>query len=151
MFIVVLLLGAVSGLIGAFAMTGFMLKVSSTYSRRIDMVEALGSFFTKKSEGARELGKKIHALSGLSFGMLYFIGMYLMGALTFPYSIFLGIGFGFFHGLIMSYVLMFYASERHPIEEYRKATMEEGVMHLAGHIIFGTVVGLAGALFSLFF
>ncbi|MGK0176559.1 MAG: hypothetical protein ACJAYS_000622 [Lentimonas sp.] len=148
---IVLFLGAISGLVGAFAMTGFMLKVSSTYSKRVDMVKALGSFFTHKPEGAEELGKKIHALSGLLFGIIYFVAMYLIGALTFPYPIFLGIGFGFFHGLIMSYVLMFYASEKHPIEEYREATLEEGLLHLVGHVIFGAVVGLMGAFFSLGF
>ena len=77
--------------------------------------------------------------------------MHLMGALIFPYAIFVGIGFGFFHGLVMSYVLMFYASEKHPIETYRNATIEEGVLHLVGHIIFGIVVGLMGTLFSLVF
>ena len=148
---IILLLGAISGLFGAFAMTEFMLKVSSTYSKRVDMLKALGSFFTRKSEGAQELGKKIHAFSGLLFGMLYFVGMYLIGGLIFPYAIFLGIGFGFFHGLTMSYVLMFYASEKHPFKEYRDATLEEGLLHLVGHIIFGTVVGLMGAFFSLAF
>ncbi len=146
---IILLLGATSGLVGAFAMTEFMLKVSSAHSKRVDMLKALGSFFTRKSEGAQELGKKIHALSGLFFGILYFVTMYLIGGLTFPYAIFLGIGFGFFHGLIMSYVLMFYASEKHPIKEYRDATLEEGLLHLVGHIIFGAVVGLMAAFFSL--
>lgn len=151
MFIfIVLFLGAISGFVGAFAMTGFMLTVSSAYSKRVDMVRALGSFFARRSKGAQELGKKIHIASGLFFGMIYFFVMHLMGALAFPYAIFLGIGFGFFHGLIMSYVLMFYASEKHPIEEYRNATLEEGLLHLVGHVIFGTVVGLAGALLSLF-
>lgn len=149
--IIVLFLGAVSGLVGAFAMAGFMSKVSSAYSKRVDMIRALGSYFTGKTEGADELGKRIHAVSGLFFGALYFVCMQLMGALAFPYSIFLGIGFGFFHGLIMSYALMFYASEKHPIESYRNATLEEGLLHLVGHIIFGTVVGLMGALFSFVF
>lgn len=149
--IIVLFLGAVSGLVGAFAMTSFMSKVSSAYSKRVDMIRALGSYFTGKTEGADELGKRIHIVSGLCFGALYFAGMQLMGALAFPYTIFLGIGFGFFHGLIMSYALMFYASEKHPIESYRNATLEEGLLHLVGHIIFGTVVGLMGALFSFIF
>lgn len=152
MFIfVVLFFGAFSGLVGAFAMTEFMLIVSSSYSKRVDMVKALGSFFTSTSTGAEKLGRKIHALSGLFFGIFYFLGMYLIGALNFPYAIFLGIGFGFFHGLIMSYVLMFYASEKHPIKEYRDATLEEGLLHLVGHIIFGVVVGVMAAFFSLGF
>jgi hypothetical protein len=152
MFIlIVLFFGAVSGVAGAFAMTEFMLKVSSAYSKRVDMLKALGSFFTRKSEGSRELGQKIHILSGLFFGALYFAIMHFIGGLNFPYAIFLGIGFGFFHGLTMSYILMFYASEKHPIKEYRDATLEEGLLHLVGHIIFGIVVGLLGAFFSLVF
>ena len=149
---IVLFLGAISGFFGAFAMTGFMLRVSSAYSKRVDMVRALGSFFARRSgRSAQELGKRIHTVSGLLFGMLYFLAMYLIGGLNFPYAVFLGIGFGFFHGLIMSYVLMFYASEKHPIQEYRDATLEEGLLHLVGHIIFGLVVGLMGALFSIVF
>lgn len=152
MFIfVVLLLGAVSGLIAAFTMTAFMLTVSSAYGKRVDMIRALGSFYTGKIEGSLRLGKTIHAISGLFFGMLYFAVIYVLGALMFPYPFFLGIGFGFFHGLIMSYVLMFYASAKHPIEEYREATLEEGLLHLVGHVIFGIVVGLFAALFSLTF
>ncbi len=147
--VIISLLGAASGLLGSFAMTGFMLKISSAYGKQVDMLEALGSFFKGKSEGAQKLGKRIHALSGFFFGTVYFIGMHLMGALTFPHAIFLGIGFGLFHGLVVSYVLMFYASLKHPIEEYRNATIVEGVLHLAGHFIFGTVVGLMGALFSI--
>ena len=97
--IFILFFGSISGLAGAFAMTGFMLKVSSTYSKRVDMIQALGSYFTGRIDGSSELGKKIHALSGIFFGILYFAIMHLMGAFAFPYPIFLGIGFGFFHGL----------------------------------------------------
>lgn len=148
---IVLFFGAISGFISALAMTEFMLKVSSAYSKRVDMVKALGSFFTRNLEGAQELGKRIHIASGLLFGALYFMAMYLIGGLNFPYAIFLGIGFGFFHGLVVSYVLMFYASEKHPIKEYRDATLEEGLLHLVGHVIFGFVVGLIGAVFSMIF
>lgn len=71
-----------------------------------------------------------------------------MDALAFPYPIFLGIAFGFFHGLLMAYVLMIFASERHTIEDYRKATLEEGLLHLVGHIIFGAVVGILATLMA---
>ena len=143
-----LFLGAICGLVGAFAMTSFMSAVSAAFSKRVDMARALGSYFTGKAEGSGGLGRLIHSVSGLIFGMIYFAIMQMMGALVFPYAIFLGIGFGFFHGLVMSYGLMFYASERHPIEEYRKATLEEGLLHLVGHIIFGGVAGLLGSLLS---
>jgi len=147
----VLLLGAICGLIGAFAMNLFMRLVGRSFDRRADMVRALGSFFTGKLENAVAVGTAIHGVSGIVFGMIYFGIMQAMGALIFPQALFLGLGFGFFHGLITSYALMFYASERHPLEDYRKATMQEGVLHLFGHIIFGGVAGLLGGLIALGF
>ncbi|HAV12475.1 MAG TPA: hypothetical protein DCX06_03110 [Opitutae bacterium] len=146
-----LVLGAICGLIGAFAMNLFMRQVSSAYSKRVDMIRALGSFFTGKLENSAGIGTMIHSIAGILFGIIYFLIMNLMGALSFPFAIFLGIGFGFFHGLITSYGLMFYASERHPIKEYKKATLEEGMLHLIGHIIFGAVTGILGALLSFAF
>jgi len=44
---------------------------------------------------------------------------------------------------------MIFASERHPLEDYRKATMEEGALHLFGHLIFGAVAGLLGGLIAM--
>ncbi len=147
--ITVIVLGVICGLIGAFAMNLFMRTVSSAYSKRVDMVIALGSFFTGTTDNAATLGTLIHSIAGIIFGVLYFLIMNAMNGLIAPYSIFLGLGFGFFHGLIMSYCLMFIASERHPIEAYRKATLEEGLLHLVGHIIFGGVAGLIGGLIAL--
>ena len=140
----VILLGAVCGLIGAFSMNLFMRRVSATFSQRVDMIRALGSYFTGTTDNAIGLGTLIHAVAGVVFGIVYFLIMHAMHALNLPYALFLGLGFGFFHGLIMSYALMFYASERHPIEEYRKATLEQGLLHLVGHIIYGAVAGLLG-------
>ena len=145
----VIILGSVCGLAGAFAMNLFMRSVSSAYSKRVDMLVALGSYFTGTVDNAATIGSVIHGLAGIAFGVVYFLIMNAMNALIFPYAIFLGMGFGFFHGLIMSYCLMFIASERHPIETYRKATLEEGLLHLVGHIIFGGVAGLIGGLIAL--
>ena len=145
----VIVLGVICGLIGSIAMNLFMRTVSNAYSQRVDMTIALGSFFTGTTENAATLGTAIHSLSGIVFGVIYFLIMHAMNALVFPYAIFLGLGFGFFHGLVMSYCLMFIASERHPIEAYRKATLEEGLLHLVGHIIFGGVAGLIGSLVAL--
>ncbi len=145
----VIILGAICGLIGSFAMNLFMRTVSHAYSQRVDMVIALGSFFTGTVDNAATLGTLIHSIAGIVFGILYFLLMNVMNSLSFPSAVFLGLGFGFFHGLIMSYCLMFIASERHPIEAYRKATLEQGLLHLVGHVIFGGVAGLIGGLFAL--
>jgi uncharacterized membrane protein YagU involved in acid resistance len=144
----VIILGACCGLVAAFTMNLFMRSVSATFSKRVDMVIALGSYFTGRTDNAANIGTLIHSVTGIIFGILYFLILHAMNALIFPYALFLGIAFGFFHGLIMSYVLMFIASERHPVEAYRKATLEEGMLHLIGHIIFGAVAGLIGGLIA---
>jgi hypothetical protein len=81
------------------------------------------------------------------FGVIYLFVMSAMNALALPGSFLLGLGLGLFHGLIISYALMFYASERHPLEDYRKATLPEGALHFLGHIILGGVTGLPGGAF----
>ena len=86
----VIILGAVCGLIGAFAMNLFMRTVSSAYSKRVDMVIALGSFFTGMIDNAATLGTLIHSIAGIVFGVLYFLIMNAMSALIFPYALFLG-------------------------------------------------------------
>jgi len=65
-----LLLGAICGWIGAFAMTSFMSAVSQAYSKRVDMARALGSYFTGKAEGSEGLGRLIHSISGGVAGLL---------------------------------------------------------------------------------
>lgn len=140
----IIFLGMVAGFLGALAMNAFMRQVSHSYSERVDMTLALGSFFTGRLEGAQRLGTLIHCVAGTCFGVIYLLIMYAMGALAFPHALFLGIAFGFFHGMMMSYILMFYASAKHPLELYRKATLEQGLLHLIGHIIFGAVCGLLG-------
>lgn len=142
--IAIIFLGMLSGYIGARAMNAFMQEISNRFSQRLDMPTALGSYFTGQIEGAKSLGIRIHCVAGTLFGVIYLLILDAMKMLVFPHAILLGIAFGFFHGMMTSYILMFYASERHPIEQYRNATLEEGLLHLIGHVIYGAVCGLLG-------
>lgn len=74
----------------------FMRKVSSAYSKRVDMLVALGSYFTGTVDNASVVGTWIHGLAGIFFGAVYFLIMNTMNALVFPYAIFLGMGLVFF-------------------------------------------------------
>ena len=66
--IILLLVGALSGLIGAFAMTAFMLQVSAFFSERVDMVQALGSYFTGKVKGSSRKAMDHHHHHGSNQG-----------------------------------------------------------------------------------
>lgn len=146
---ILLLIGAVGGLVAAMVMNLFMRAVGRKFGRSADMVQALGSFFTKKLENAAKVGTAIHCAAGIAFGMIYLAIVDFAGMLDFPAAIFMGAGIGFAHGLVTSFILMVYASQRHPLEEFRKATMQEGALHFFGHILFGAVVGLLGGIIVL--
>lgn len=92
----ILLFGVACGLVGAHVMDAFMRAVSSAYSDRVDMILALGSFFSSSPAQAKKLGTSIHSVSGAIFGALYLLIIYQLDALIFPYALFLGIGFSFF-------------------------------------------------------
>ena len=142
--------GGLAGLIGALAMNGFMFVVSRWFSERVDMTKALGSFLIGKLENARGAGTLVHCISGFIFGVAYLILFDLTQLIQVSYLALLGLGIGFLHGLVVSYGLMFVVSVRHPIEQYRKVTLEIGFLHLIGHVLFGLTVGLiAGLIFSL--
>ena len=142
--------GGLGGLIGALVMNVFMLVVSRWFSERVDMTKAVGSLLTGNLEKARATGTLVHCVSGFVFGVVYLILFDLTQLTDISHLILLGAGIGFVHGLVVSYGLMFVVSERHPIEQYRTATIETGLLHLIGHVLFGLTVGLvAGLVFSL--
>lgn len=143
---VFVLAALVSGLFGAFAFSGFLRWGSKRMEEPIDMAEALGSLIIGKVEGARPVGWLVHLIAALVFSILYTLGFNLVGFPSLPLSIPLGVGFGFGHGLIVTYGLMFFVAESHPVERYRRATFVIGVLHLLAHMVFGLTVGFVSGL-----
>lgn len=133
----------IAGILGALSMSFFMQLVSHKILHTpVNMIEALGSMVTRSLDKAMLVGIAIHLNSGVFFSFLYtalFMAMHCNGL---PNTLFAGVGFGFFHGLLVSYVLMFYVAERHPIARYRHTTFQIGILHLFAHMIYGGVVGL---------
>jgi len=137
-----LLSSVLAGLLGAAVMDFFLLLASKDTKPKVDMTEALGSLLTGRLEGATALGRAIHLLSGVAFGVIYGLIMLSAQATALPYSLFLGLGLGLFQGIFVSYCLMFVVAERHPIKKYRDATLQTGALHLIGHLVFGGIAGL---------
>jgi hypothetical protein len=48
---------------------------------------------------------------------------------------------GLFHGVAFAFVLVISVAEHHPLEQFRDAGFEVAIAHLAGHIIYGLIVG----------
>jgi len=139
-----------SGAAGALAMSAAMRAISRLGGGdEVDMLQALGSFFTGKKESATRNGVLIHLWSGTAFGLVYGLLFAATGLTSLPQVFLLGLGFGFLHGLGMAYVLMIYMAEKHPLEEYRNVSLIIGAIHLVGHIVYGGVVGLIAGIGTL--
>lgn len=143
--------GGLAGLAGAAMMNGFMRTISAKFSDRVDMIAALGSLMTGKTDNARLVGTLMHAASGFLFGILYFVLLNLTSITYVPALAAMGMGLGFIHGLVVSYGLMVMVSERHPVPRFRNVTLETGLLHLVGHVLYGLTVGLLAGLVSCVF
>lgn len=147
----ILIGGGLAGLAGAALMNGFMRAISARFSDRVDMIAALGSLMTGRQENASLVGTLMHAASGFTFGILYFALLNLTSITYVPALAAMGLGLGFIHGLVVSYGLMVLVSERHPVPRFRNVTLETGLLHLVGHVLYGLTVGLLAGLISCLF
>ncbi|MBI4081923.1 MAG: hypothetical protein HY423_04860 [Candidatus Lambdaproteobacteria bacterium] len=137
----------VAGVAATAAMTVFMWMVHSTGVANADMVRAIGSLYTRSYENALWPGLFIHFSAGVMFAFFYIALWSLIPHTTFGVFVALGVVVGFFHGLTMSFVLIALVSDRHPVARFRAAGFEVALAHLAGHVVYGGVLGLVvGAL-----
>lgn len=141
MTITYILLTMAAGVAAGWAMHGLMLAISSRQEVPVNMVRALGSFGSGEvNERATWIGFAAHTAGGAVLGLIYGLLLHFLGIQSHPVAFLAGGILGFFHGLVVAYILMYYAAERHPVADYRKATMPVGATHLCGHIFFGLTV-----------
>jgi uncharacterized membrane protein YagU involved in acid resistance len=137
---------SLAGLLGAVAMSLAMRLVTQTRWARGDMVVAVGSLLTRSRENARLVGLIMHLMSAVVFGVIYALLMMGLDLTRWPNALFVGAGFGVFHGLIVSLSLCWVVADQHPLEEFRNVGVSVAVSHFVGHVVFGAVVGLCIAL-----
>src|SRR5690349_7615707 len=128
-----LVYAALAGLCGALAMTAVMKLVARSGWARGDMIVAVGSLFTKTRETAFSVGLILHTLSAIVFGQIYTVILLALELTDWPSGFFAGVGFGVFHGLIVSLSLCWVVADQHPLEEFRRAGMSVALTHFLGH------------------
>ena len=131
-----------AGVFGGAAMLLVMSLMTQAGLARGNMVVALGGMITRSRDNAFRVGLMMHTLSAIGFAMVYAMMMLWAGATEMPNALFIGVGAGFFHGLIVSLMLVWVVAEGHPFEEYKDAGLAVGLSHLVGHVAYGAVVGL---------
>jgi hypothetical protein len=137
-----LLTSAIAGVLGGSAMLIAMWVMTRGGLAKGNMVVALGGIVTRSRDSALRVGLILHTLSAIGFAMVYAMLMLWLGMTGMPTALVIGVGAGFFHGLIVSLMLVWVVAEGHPFEEYNEAGLAVGLSHLLGHIVYGTVVGL---------
>jgi hypothetical protein len=141
-----LVYAALAGLLRGLAMTIVMRTLSRTRLGEGDMIIAVGSLLTRSRESARLVGVILHGISAIAFGQLYTALLIALDANTWPGGLFAGLGFGVFHGIVVSLSLVWIVADHHPLPEFRKAGPAVFLEHFAGHVAYGAVVGLVVAL-----
>ena len=140
-----LLIALVAGVLGSIAMLLSMRTVFSPNGKPINMLAAVGSLFLGRTRKAELLGAGIHFIAGVIFSFGYIALFLTLGLTSLLKAGAAGIGFGFLHGLVVAYGLMAFIADRHPIEEYRCASLPVACIHLVGHLVFGGTVGIVAA------
>ena len=132
----------VAGLLGVAALEFAMWLVARGVTSRANMVVAIGSLMTRSLDSAFMVGAFVHATAAIVFSTLYALLMLGLGLTDMPQAFMVGIGFGIFHGIVVSLILVWVVSDTHPLEEFKKASLAVGLSHFAGHVAYGAVVGL---------
>lgn len=132
----------IAGLLGGAAMLGAMWLMTRGGLSRGNMVYALGGLLTKSRQNAFRAGLLAHMVSAVVFALLYALLMFWAGGTGPLPALLIGLGAGFFHGLVVSLMLVWVVAEGHPFEEYNEAGLAVGLAHVLGHVVYGVVVGL---------
>jgi len=143
------LISIVAGLIGAIAMYVGMRILNRTGLAQGDMIVAVGSLVTHQRKNAFVTGGLIHAVLGVIFAFLYLLGLTRLGFVNFPSAVICGFLFGSTHGVIVALALVWVAADQHPLAEFKRASAAVGVLHFAGHVVYGIAVGLVIAIWPI--
>jgi uncharacterized membrane protein YagU involved in acid resistance len=139
---VTILLTILAGILGTAGMTFVMWLITRSGLANADMMRAIGSIYTRAYENSLLLGFIVHFTIGIIIAFVYtaFLSIFLLRSI--PALIGLGGMLGLLHGLAVSFALVSLVAEHHPLDQFRKAGSEVVVAHMAGHIVYGMIVGI---------
>jgi hypothetical protein len=138
---VYMIIGA--GIAATAIMSLFLSFVHRKKIANTDMVRALGSVFTGELEDALMVGSAIHICSGIFFAFVYSLLLAFGPVFTDIGVIMVCSAAGFFHGLVMTMLLVIAVAEHHPIKKFRKVGIDVTVSYLFAHVVYGLCLGVA--------
>lgn len=136
------------GIIATACMSCFLWVITAARLSDVDMIRAIGAFYTKDEKNALVPGAFVHFTSGIcfSFAYLFLFNLFPQQEHSFIYVLYGGI-IGFAHGLIFAILLVHMVADFHPVKRFQKASFAVGVYHFLAHIIFGLSLGILTGFF----
>ncbi|NIP37967.1 MAG: hypothetical protein GWO07_02865 [Candidatus Dadabacteria bacterium] len=130
-----------SGLVGTAGMTVVMWLITRSGLAHADMIRAIGSIFTRSYKDSVIPGIIVHFGVGMIIAFFYVLIISILDPVSTIKIVGAGAMIGIFHGVTFSFLLVVAVAEHHPLEQFKTAGSEVAVAHLAGHIVYGLLVG----------
>ncbi len=131
-----------AGFIATTGITAVLWAINKTGWTNADMVRAIGSFFTKSQKNALGIGLAIHFVNGIIIAAVYLHALSILRPANFGLEIYFGGLIGFGQGLIVGWCIVRFA-DVHPVEQFQDADFQVAAAHVAGHIVYGMLMGAA--------
>ena len=137
----IFLLTVLAGLVGTAGMSFALWGITHTGIANAGMIRAIGSMFTKSYEDSFGPGLIVHFIAGVIIAFIYVALISLLAPESLAGTIAYGAMIGLAHGVAFGFLLVIAVAEHHPLEQFRSAGLEVAIAHLAGHVIYGILVG----------
>lgn len=139
LFVLYSSLAGIVGAVGMILVLGFFGRVGWT---RVNLVVALGHLFVRPRGQAILVGGLIHCLAGIVFAMIYNSIFMFFGLESLAAIFFVGVGIGWWHGVVASMIFVVSTVIYNPDGEMRKVQFAGGPAYFVAHIVYGALVGL---------
>jgi hypothetical protein len=136
-----LLFSVIGGVAGAAAMVAVMTLIDQGGPPGRNMIDAVGSLLTRNRENARLVGVMLHGAAAVGYALVYTVLLMAFNLTQWPDGLFAGLGLGILHGIVVSLSLVWVIADQHPLAEYRETGPVVFLSHLAGHAVYGAVIG----------
>lgn len=132
-----------AGVIGSMAMVLVLEAIHRLKWADANMLQAIGSWVTRRKEDAVFPGLLIHLFFGVFFAMLYSCMIALSPVRMAGGILILALSLGAFHGMVVSLLLNVMVAEHHPLARFRREGWGVVLSYLVAHMFYGAAVGLS--------
>jgi len=131
-----------SGIIGTTLMTVITKWVNQREYPAANLIEIIGSLWTRNKKDAFRVGLVLHYWAGIAFAFIYSLLLSFAPVRSTIGAVCLTTAVGFVHGLTVGLMMMVLVSEHHPDARFRRGGWEVLASHTAGHVFYGFWLGL---------